>query len=631
MCGIAGLVYGHARSVDARATLNRLHHRGPDGSGQLDMSFGDRKVWLGHTRLAIQDLTEAGAQPMNSADGRWVLTFNGEIYNHLDIRRGLARSWRGHSDTETLVESICEWGVERTVQRLNGIFAFAALDRLEQKLYLVRDPFGIKPLYYTNIDGGFGFASEIRALCALTGQHHAVDRQSLQTFLSLRFVPSPNTLLAGVMRLAPGHILTYSMPTRHAELACYVAPTTATFTGSFDDAVDQYRGRVATAVRRQLLSDVPVGILLSGGIDSALVAAMSVEAGVRTPSFTVGYTDSTSACEIDDAAHTAKVLGLPHHVVRVDHEDLWRALESAVTATEEPLVTTSVLPMWHLCKRAREDVTVVLTGQGSDELLGGYRRYQGELFRELPLFKQAVHSAGPLLARIAGIPDSIERSAQSALIEDVADRFESEYAVFSSANRERLIGDAGAGRARSAIQHWLAWSSAGRGLSAVEKMMCIDMRLGLADDLLLYGDKVSMAHSLEARVPLLDTELVAFVESLPRDFKLRLNRTKIVHKQMAEKYLPSSIVHRPKKAFQVPFGAMIRTSWRDRCTETLFAGNVIEELGLRESAVRQMWDEHQRGFRDRSRQVFALLGLCVWKESMQRAAVTLPDLQPTFE
>lgn len=628
MCGIAGIVCDYGRSVGGKATLNRLHHRGPDSSGQVNITFGNHKVWLGHTRLAIQDLTAAGAQPMNSADGRWVLTFNGEIYNHLDIRRDLARSWRGHSDTETLVEAISQWGVERTVQRLNGIFAFAALDRLEQELYLVRDPFGIKPLYYTNLEDGLGFASEIRALLALTGQHHDVDRQSLQTFLSLRFVPSPNTLLAGVMRLAPGHILTYSMRARQTKFSCYVAPTASTFTGSFDEAVDGYRDRVVTAVQRQLLSDVPVGVLLSGGIDSALVAAMSVESGVKTPCFTVGYVDETTACEIDDAAHTAKTLGLPHHVVRVDHEHLWQALESAVSATEEPLVTTSVLPMWHLCKRAREDVTVVLTGQGSDELLGGYRRYQGELFRELPLFKHAVHSAGPLLSRIAGIPDSIERSAQSALIEDIADRFESEYAVFSPSTRDRLIGDAGAGRARSAIQHWLAWSSGGRALTAVEKMMCIDMRLGLADDLLLYGDKVSMAHSLEARVPLLDTELVTFVESLPRDFKLRLNRTKIVHKQMAERYLPSSIVHRPKKGFQVPFGAMIRSSWRDRCADTLFARNAIEDLGLRESAVRQMWDEHQRGFRDRSRQVFALLGLCVWKESMQRADTTLPRLQP---
>jgi asparagine synthase (glutamine-hydrolysing) len=624
MCGIAGIVYGSGRSVDATETLKRLRHRGPDSYGSAEFSFAAHKVWLGHTRLAIQDLTEAGAQPMHSADGRWVVTFNGEIYNHLDLRRDLARTWRGHSDTETLVEAISEWGLQRTVERLNGIFAFAALDRLEREIHLARDPFGIKPLYYTSQGGGFGFSSEIGALCAMTGQKHGLDHQSLQTFLSLRFVPSPHTLLSGVMRLAPGHILNHRIATGSETTTCYVSPTATTFNGTFADAVALYKERLATSIRRQLLSDVPVGTLLSGGIDSAMVAAMAAESGVHTPCFTVGYTDATSACEIDDAAHTASVLGLPHHVIRVDHEDLWRALGMAVAATEEPLVTTSVLPMWHLCKRARQDVTVVLTGQGSDELMGGYNRYQGELLRELPFFGRIVSAVGPALARIGGVPDSVDRSARSALIEEVGERFESEYAVFPAAFRKRLIGEDAPGRARTAIEDWLRWASIGKPLSPVEKMMCIDMRLGLADDLLLYGDKVSMAHSLEARVPLLDAELVTFIESLPRDYKIKLRRSKIVHKQLAETYLPKAIVDRPKKGFQVPFGAMVRTTWRDRCGDALLGSAALRDMGIDNDAVRQIWDEHQRGFRDRSRQVFALLGLCVWSDAMKRAGTTMP-------
>jgi asparagine synthase (glutamine-hydrolysing) len=572
-------------------------------------------VWLGHTRLSIQDLTEAGAQPMASADGRWLVTFNGEIYNHLDLRKELARAWRGHSDTETLVEAISEWGVEATVRRLNGIFAFGVLDCVEAKLYLARDPFGVKPLYYAELPDGFAFSSEIRALSTMTGRRFGIDHASLSTFLSLRFVPSPQTLLAGLMRLAPGHVL--CRPVAGAsDLRCYVEPTRASFPGSLDEAVEAYREGVAAAVRRQLLSDVPVGVLLSGGIDSALVAAMAADAGVKTPCFTVGYRDQTSACEIDDAAHTARVLGLPHHVVRVDHEELWRALESAVTSTEEPLVTTSVLPMWYLCRRARQDVTVVLTGQGSDELLGGYRRYQGELYRELPLFGPLSRVAAPLLERLPRVPDSVERSARSASIGDAVARFEREYCVFPAAMRQRLVGEAGSGRALSAIAHWLRWSAPGRKLSPVEQMMCIDMRLGLADDLLLYGDKVSMAHSLEARVPLLDTELVKLVESLPGQFKLALNRSKIVHKRMAERYLPADIVNRPKKGFQVPFAEMIRTGWRERCADVL-DGPVLRDLGFDPAVVRSLWDEHQRGFRDRSRQIFALLGLSVWRSSLQ--------------
>ena len=617
MCGIAGIIFGAGQSANASATLASLRHRGPDGSGQTTVSVADSIVWFGHTRLAIQDLSEAGAQPMASADGRWLITFNGEIYNHLDLRAGLSRVWRGHSDTETLVEAISEWGVEATVKRLNGIFAFGALDRVQHKLHLVRDPFGVKPLYYADTTNGFGFSSEIRSLSVMTARRFAIDRESLSTFLSLRFVPSPNTLLSGLMRLAPGHILCRPVAGGAHDVRCYVEPASSVFSGSLDEAVNLYQEGVATAVRRQLLSDVPVGVLLSGGIDSALVAAMAADAGFKTPCFTVGYRDQTSACEIDDAAHTAKVLGLPHHVVRVDHEELWQALESAVTATEEPLVTTSVLPMWYLCQRARQDVTVVLTGQGSDELLGGYRRYQGELYRNLPLFKHLVRAASPILEKLRNVPDSIERSARSASIEDVAARFESEYCVFTPDMRRRLIGEGGGGRALESISHWLRWASPGRHLSAVEQMMSIDMRLGLADDLLLYGDKVSMAHSLEARVPLLDTDLVNFIESLPADFKLTLNRSKIVHKRMAERYLPSSIVNRPKKGFQVPFADMIRHAWRDRCADTLFSGSMLADLGIESSTVRQLWDEHQRGFRDRSRQIFALLGLSVWMTGLR--------------
>jgi asparagine synthase (glutamine-hydrolysing) len=553
---------------------------------------------------------------MSSADARWLITFNGEIYNHLELRRELSRTWRGHSDTETLVEAISEWGVDATARRLNGIFAFGALDREKGKLYLVRDPFGVKPLYYAKTADGLGFSSEIRSLSIVSARRFAIDRESLSTFLSLRFVPSPNTLLEGLMRLAPGHILCRPVAGDQISVTCYVEPARATFAGSLDEAVDRYQDGVATAVRRQLLSDVPVGVLLSGGIDSALVAAMAADAGFKTPCFTVGYRDQTSACEIDDAAHTAKVLGLPHHVVRVDHEDLWQALESAVVATEEPLVTTSVLPMWYLCQRARQDVTVVLTGQGSDELLGGYRRYQGELYRNLPLFKHLIHAASPLLDRLPNVSDSVERSARSAAIDDVVARFESEYCVFPSETRRRLIGEAGSGRALESIAHWLQWASHGRKLSAAEQMMCIDMRLGLADDLLLYGDKVSMAHSLEARVPLLDMDLVDLVESLPGEFKLTLNRSKIVHKRMANRYLPSAIVNRPKKGFQVPFSDMIRTTWRDRCSDALFTGGVLAGLGIESSTVRALWDEHQRGFRDRSRQIFALLGLSVWMKGL---------------
>lgn len=616
MCGIVGVIQARDKPILTNEVLQALRHRGPDGSGEKAVNVGDKTVWFGHTRLAIQDLTEAGAQPMASADGRWLLTFNGEIYNHQEMRRELDRQWRGHSDTETLVEALTAWGVDATIRRLNGIFAFGALDLLERKLYLVRDPFGVKPLYFADTAAGFGFSSEIRALAAVTGQRFGLDRESLNTYLSLRFVPSPHTLLKGVQRLPAAHVQCRHLDSGETHTHCYVQAGQSLYGGSLDEATQLYQSAVSTAVRRQLLSDVPVGILLSGGIDSALVAAMALDAGVKTPCFTVGYQEAGPACEIDDAAHTAKTLGLSHHVVRLGHEDLWGALESAVAATEEPLVTTSALPMWFLCKRAREDVAVVLTGQGSDELLGGYKRYQGELVRKLPLFSSTVSLLRPLLDSLPGVSDAVLRSAHSASIVDVPQRFEREYGVFSAASRLGLTGRADAGRTMQSIQQWLDWSAKGRPLTDAEQMMSIDMRMGLADDLLLYGDKVSMAHSIEARVPLLDTELVRLVESFPAHYKLSLGKSKIIHKRMAERYLPEAIVHRPKKGFQVPVGEMVRGAWRDRCEGLLFEGATLAELGVDSRELRRLWDEHQRRFRDRSREIFALLGLVVWRREM---------------
>jgi len=620
MCGVVGFLspVGMTPSTEARqAALAALRHRGPDGSGEDLIDCGMHQLWLGHRRLAIQDLSEAGAQPMTSRDGRWRISFNGEIYNHLELRRELPGPWRGHSDTETLVEALAAWGFERTLPRLNGIFALAAFDREQQSLQLARDPFGVKPIYFAETPAGLAFASEIRALAALTGPCFELDRDGLASFLSLRFVPSPSTLLAGLQRLPPGHFSRWHIGTGlPRETRCYVEPVAAPFQGSLAEASEAYRRLSKAAIRRQLLSDVPVGVLLSGGIDSALVAAMAVEAGQRPAAFTVGYEAGGAADEVDDAAETARLLQLPHHVVRLDAEGLWNALELAVGATEEPLVTPSALPMWALCQRARQQVTVVLTGQGSDELWGGYRRYQGELIRRLPGFQTAIGWAAPLLRRWPRVPDAVLRSAASAPIADTALRFESAYAVFSSSQRQRLLGMAQAPQALAAIRTWLRWAQAGRALTGAEQMMAIDTRLGLADDLLLYGDKISMAHSLEARVPLLDTELVALVESMPAHFRLALGRTKIVHKHMAERYLPRAIVDRPKKGFEVPIATLLRGAWRERVEGALFDQGALERLHLETAEVRQLWAEHQSGFRDHARPLFALLGLTVWRRQL---------------
>jgi len=607
MCGVFGCI-GLALEHDAASRcVAALRHRGPDGAGIERFTVGNRQVVLGHTRLAILDLSSAGNQPMTSRDGRWWVSYNGEIYNHLDLRCEVPATFRGHSDTETLVESLAASGFDATIGRLNGMFAFAAFDRQAEKLFLVRDPFGIKPLYYALADdGGIAFASEIRALREMVPTGRAVDAGSLQCFLTLRFVPSPRTLWKDVFRLPAGHALIYDIATGRAELRRYIAAGTDHFAGSAEDAVATYHELLARAVERQLLSDVPVGILLSGGVDSALVAALSRRLGPRLPCFTVGFGDTDAESEIAAAAETARLLDLSFVPVRLAPEEVLAGLDTVMGVLEEPIASTSTLAMWPLIKRARRDVTVALTGQGSDEPWGGYRRYQNEIIRRqlrLPGLLAAMRHL-PLTGR--PIPEAINRAVRSLPISDPALRFEAAYALFTSEERAELTGRADDGNALSDIRYWRDW--AGDAREPVEQMMAIDSRTCLPDDWLLYADKISMAFSLETRVPILDLEVVRFVESLPRPYKLRLGRGKIVHKLAAKRHLPATIVHRRKMGFPVPFAAWSRGPLRKRVGERLLEG--LPGTGLfRRAAVERLWTSHLDRRRDVGRQIFALFSL----------------------
>lgn len=612
MCGVVGLISKSPFADGSRSALDALRHRGPDASGSEVLRTGTAHAWLGHTRLSILDLSPAGHQPMHSEDGRWWVTFNGEIYNHLELRKELRVAWRGHSDTETLVECLSAWGLERTLPRLNGMFAFGALDVVAGKLYLARDPFGVKPLYYALAnDGGLAFSSELKALLPLVNKTPRLDIRAFRAFLTLRFVPSPNTLLEGIKRLPPGHFLVRDLETSHDDLRCDTRYPSQRFRGTLDDAVEAYYALLSQAVKRQLLSDVPVGIFLSGGVDSALVAALAAQQVGKLPSYTVGYGAGHEACELADAAETAAVLGLEHHPVTVTPSDLWNAFENCVSAVEEPLGTVSVLPMWYLARRARRDVTVVLTGQGADEPWGGYRRYQGEMWRERLPFPSLLAWFRPLLQRAPQVPEFMERAAASIPIADRAQRFQQAYALFSPEMRRELAGSPEPGCAAGAIRYWLDWLGSTQ-VSSVEAMMAIDTRMGLADDLLLYGDKISMAHSLEARVPLLDIELVKFVESLPIQYRVSLQGGKIAHKLAATRHLAHAIVNRPKKAFMVPFGKWAATVWKDRLADILLDPSGAHWAWLNRQAVQDLWREHVNGKRDRGRQLFALASFCLW-------------------
>ena len=612
MCGIFGTTLPLSEG-DLNDISQLLNHRGPDSAGRIRLPLiSNQQLSLLHTRLAIQDLSAHGHQPMQSRDGRWWVTFNGEIYNHFTLRQALSGPFNGTSDTETLVEYLAARGLERTLADLNGMYAFAAYDSHQQQLFLVRDPFGIKPLYYHWSAEQLSFASELKALQRAVGHRAGLDRQALDRFLTLRYCPSEQTLLSGVRRLPPGHCLTLDIKRRALTTRRYVEATNTRFQGSFEEATEAYRQQLMQAVRQQLLADVPVGVLLSGGIDSAIIAAMAREVTEDLSSYTVGFGNRHVECEIDDAAATARQLGIPHHYVTVTPEDLLDALPNIVSAVEEPLGTTSIMPMWYLTEKARQDVTVVLTGQGNDEPWGGYRRYQIELLlNKLPLLKRPwCKSPEWLNRRVAS--EALRRGLRCLGQPDTAERFRQAYALFSDGEKRRLLPGAN-GIATGDIHYWLDWLP-DYNLSDAERMMRIDTRMNLADDLLLYGDKISMAYALEARVPMLDQGLVRFIESLPLAHRTSLRGTKLVHKAMAEAYLPREIVHRPKRGFQVPFTTWSRTIWRDFIESQLLHPQLKIYDHLEHQGVAALWRQHHSGRRDHGRQIFALLSLALWGE-----------------
>jgi asparagine synthase (glutamine-hydrolysing) len=623
MCGIFGAVTSPAVAIDTEAGLAWLRHRGPDSEGIATEELRGRRVVLGHTRLAILDLSPAGHQPMASHDGRWLLSYNGEAYNHLALRRGMEAKFRGHSDTETLAEHLAAHGLDATLARLDGMFAFAALDRAEGKLHLVRDAFGIKPVYYMLLpQGGIAFASEVRALMALTGLVPAVDSDALQCFLTLRFVPSPRTLWRGIRRLPAGHRLSFDLATGEAKLERYIEPVTERYAEGRGRAVERYHDVLSEAVERQLLSDVPVGVLLSGGIDSALVAALAKEKGRRLPCYTVGFGADHKECEIEDARGTASALDLPFVAVTVSPQDLMATIDQVVDSLEEPIVSTSALAIWHLIGRMRQDVTVALSGQGSDEPWGGYTRYQNEVLRRLLPTPAMAGWVGRAVGGYRRLPEAVQRALRSLPIESPAERFREAYALFTASQRQTLTGRADDGRALGDIDYWLAWIDH-TGREPVEAMMSVDARTCLPDDWLLYTDKISMAYALEVRVPILDLEVVRFVESLPRSFRLAPGRRKIVHKMMAARYLPSSIVNRRKKGFPIPFGAWSRAALRSRVEGALL--DVLPRTGLFERhAIEALWRRHLMQAQPLDRQIYALFILGCWFERFQAAGLGGP-------
>lgn len=601
MCGILGsvnLTFDHT-------ILDLISHRGPDFAHIEQYDVADNTIHFGHRRLAILDLTEAGNQPMSTEDNRFSIIFNGEIFNHQELRTNLTDiEFRGHSDTETILYYLAKNGIEG-VRDFNGQFAFAFLDKEAKKLFLARDPFGVKPLYFYQEDREMVFSSEIRPINALI--RATLNKAALAQSLKLRYNPAENTLYNEIKKLMPGHYIECNLSDFKIILKPFIKPRLIKKELSLQQAVNQYGDLFEKAVKRQLMADVGIGVLLSGGIDSALVTYFAVKNSKdKIKSFTIGFEDDDDANELEEARISSNILGTHHYEVVIGQKDFGAMLEEVVRTVEEPLGTTSSIPMYFLNKEVAKHVKVVLTGQGADEPLGGYARYKGELYRKIfpPFLSRLLKPVAPLIKN-----EKIRRFLMASGERDIVRRFEKTYMLFDDDSIQRLTGLVDRDSYTS-IDYFYRLVN-GDSITPLEAMMSIDKHMNLADDLLLYTDKVSMHFGVETRVPVLDFELIEYIESLPMKFRIHQGEGKYIHKEFAKLVLPEKIVNRKKKGFKSPTGKWFEQDLGEMIQKVLKDNSNIFNQLFDSNEVNEILYLHKRGY-NQEKQLFLILSLYFW-------------------
>lgn len=608
MCGISGLVGEIASREIALRMAGSMQHRGPDGFGVWDESG----VTLAHRRLSIIDV-EGGQQPMVSASGRWVLIFNGEVYNFLDLRANALKGYpfKTRSDTEVVLAALERWGAE-ALGHLEGMFAIAAWDRETRKLLLARDPQGIKPLYYASLPRGTVFGSEIASIF-VSGLRPEVDERNLDVFLDMRYVPSPFTLFRGVMRIPPGHAVWIDESGTPGDFFTFsLAAPLISHVISLEDLKDTIKESLISSIQRQLISDVPVGVLLSGGVDSAIVAAAAVRAGRSISTFCIGYRDDHPSNEFMEARETAAFIGTEHHELFIDAGAAIESMPQIIKHLEEPLVTTSMFSYYLLCQEVAKYRKVVLTGQGADEPWGGYGRHRVAALATW--LSPVVNGLPRFLPRLGRYADDLQRLRDALYAKSEVDQILGFHALFPGKSREliRLNGDSR--RSRDLIERMLAFCPSNG--NRFERLLAFETRSSLPDNLLLLGDKLSMASSLEVRVPLLDPTYLKVVESVPGHLRRggwAKHIGKLLHKEVCATLLPEYIVNRKKKGFQSPVEIWMRSGLGDRICELIDAPNSFCRTYLEVSEVRKIIDSHRAGgLGSMERQLFSFWILEEW-------------------
>jgi asparagine synthase (glutamine-hydrolysing) len=617
MCGICGQYnFGSLEPVERRnieAMTRTLVHRGPDDEGY----YVTGPLGFGFRRLSIIDLV-GGHQPMSDQNESVWVVFNGEIYNFPDLRRDLEAQghvFRTTSDTEVIIHGYKQWGDE-VLNRLNGMFGLAIWDVRQRRLLLARDPFGIKPLYY-RIDGDhLYFGSEMRAVRATMRDGAEIDPASLNLFLRYRYTPSPYTIIKGIRKLAPGTKLTVQNGFHELSRWYRFKPIPFAPTKSPGEAREELLALYQRAVRRQLISDVPVGLLLSGGIDSGLLLGLMNLNGHAWPTYTVGYGSSFADDELADAGETARILGSNHTAVTITRSIFEETLPKIVASLEEPIATSSIVPMYFVCERARQDVKVALVGQGPDELFGGYRRHlgvrYGDVWSRLPGWMRA-----PLSAAIGALPrnETLKRGAYSLAIPDRMHRYQHVLSLLPGEEVDSLFlaGLLEPNPGDTIFQCWDSMADLMAETDELGGLQFLEVRSTLPDELLMYADKLSMAHSLELRVPFVDKEIVEYVERLPANLKVRNCSRKWLHRQVCRTYLPAPILKRPKRGFAANVvDDWFRSAIDSRMVDTLLDGDSGIYQYLNVNAVRNLFEQHSSGRRDHHKILFSLVVFEQW-------------------
>jgi asparagine synthase (glutamine-hydrolysing) len=623
MCGIFGIFSKTPCNLDdvIDEVNSLLRHRGPDSQGHR---YGERDgVFLAHQRLAIVDLSPLGHQPMQSACGRFVMVFNGEIYNHHSLRQRLeseksAPQWRGYADTETLLACFSSWGVEFTLEATVGMFAIALWDTQEKRLTIARDRAGEKPLYYGWINGELVFTSELKGLKALPGFTGEVNRDSLTLLMRHNYIPAPHSIYKNVFKLPPGHFAHFDLSSAigRSEQISYWSVNSAIenglsnpFIGTEKNAIDELESRLSKSISGQMLADVPLGAFLSGGVDSSVVVALMQDQASRpVKTFAIGF-DDPRYNEAQHAAAVAQHVGTDHTELYVTANDALNLVPRLASIYCEPFADSSQLPTFLVNKMAKQHVTVALTGDGGDELFGGYTPYHfaPRYWRFLSKLPQPTRSilAGAITRSPA--PSKLLKLAEVMVARSKEDFYRlmmshwttPESVVRNAKEPTSILNDPDRWPKTDSYEHW---------------MMAMETQMYMPDDILVKVDRAAMANSLETRVPLLDHRVIEFAWQLPLHMKIREGKGKWVLREVLYRHVPRELIDRPKKGFSVPLGDWLRGPLRDWAEALIDEKRLQSEGYFYPEPIRKAWQQHISGRRDNASKLWSVLMFQAWLE-----------------